>query len=140
MEGFIELGGANNGKNCHQINFLFNYVIRKLTNFTSMAIELEFINLVVRKSTLETKYQGSTEQFKMDLPNQSLREDDDLIRFGCMNWNDMEHFTDVLVSKGLEYKDQDTTDFVVISALQGALWKVDWIGFNATSCYAISAS
>lgn len=105
-----------------------------------MAIELEFINLVVRKSTLEAKYQGGTEQFKMDLPNQSLREDDDLIRFGCMNWNDMEHFTDVLVSKGLEYKDQDTTDFVVISSLQGALWKVDWIGFNASSFYAVSAS
>jgi hypothetical protein len=104
-----------------------------------MAIELEFINLVVRKSTLEEKYQGGVEQFKRDLPNQSLREDDDLIRFGCMNWNDMEHFTDVIESKGLEYKDQETTDFIVISVLQGALWQVDWLGLNATSCYAISA-
>ncbi len=102
-----------------------------------MAIELEFINLVIRKSTLEEKYQGGLAQFKLDLPNRSMREDEQLIRFGCMNWRDLEHFTDVIVSKGLEYKDQETTDFVVISALDGALWKVDWIGFEKSSCFAI---
>ncbi len=103
-----------------------------------MAIELEFINLVVRKSTLEAKYVGGLEQFKLDLPNRSLREDEDLVRFGCMNWNDLEHFIDIIVDKGLEYKDQETTDYVVISSLKGALWKVDWIGFDQSSCFAIS--
>ena len=102
-----------------------------------MAIELEFINLVVRKSTLETKYQGGIEQFRKDLPNRSLREDDELVRFGCMNWNDLEYFTDIVVAKGLAYKDQETTDFVVISSLKGALWTVDWIGFSGNSCFAI---
>ncbi len=102
-----------------------------------MAIELEFINLVIRKSTLEEKYQGGLAQFKLDLPNRSMREDEQLIRFGCMNWRDLEHFTDVIVSKGLEYKDQETTDFVVISALDGALWKVDWLGFEKSSCFSI---
>jgi hypothetical protein len=104
-----------------------------------MAIDLEFINLVVLKSTLEAKYQGGIEQFKKDLPNQSLREDDELIRFGCMNWNDLEHFSLLIESKGLEYKEQETTDYVVISTLQGALWQVDWLGFEASSCYAITA-
>lgn len=101
-----------------------------------MAIELEFINLVVRKSTLEEKYQGGIEQFRKDLPNRSLREDEDLVRFGCMNWNDLKHFTDIIVAKGLEYKDQETKDFVVISSLKGALWEVDWIGFENSTCYA----
>jgi hypothetical protein len=103
-----------------------------------MAIELEFINLVVRKSTLEAKYIGGLAQFKTDLPNKSMREDEELIRFGCMNWNDLEHFTDIIVAKGLEYKDQETNDFVVISSLQGALWQVDWIGFEKSSCFAIA--
>ena len=103
-----------------------------------MAIELEFINLVVRKSTLEAKYTGGLAQFKTDLPNKSMREDEELIRFGCMNWNDMEHFTDIIVAKGLEYKNQETTDFVVISSLQGALWQVDWIGFEKSTCFAIA--
>jgi hypothetical protein len=102
-----------------------------------MAIKLEFINLVVRKSTLEAKYTGGLAQFKEDLPNQSLREDEHLIRFGCMNWRDMEHFMDIIIAKGLEYKDQETTDFVVISSLQGALWKVDWIGFDMSTCFAV---
>jgi hypothetical protein len=101
-----------------------------------MAIALEFINLVVRKSTLETKYQGGIEQFRKDLPNRSLREDDELVRFGCMNWNDLEYFTDIIVSKGLTYLEQGTADFVVISSLKGALWNVDWIEFDANTCYA----
>lgn len=102
-----------------------------------MAIKLEFINLVVRKSTLTSKYQGGVEQFRKDLPNQSLREDEELIRFGCMNWHDLEHFTDIIVAKGLEYKDQETKDFVVISSLQGALWQVDWIQFSENTCFAV---
>jgi hypothetical protein len=102
-----------------------------------MAITLEFINLVIRKSTLEEKYQGGLAQFKVDLPNRSMREDNQLIRFGCMNWRDMNHFIDIIVSKGLVYKDQETIDFAVISALDGALWKVDWLGFENSSCFAI---
>jgi len=102
-----------------------------------MAIELEFINLVVRKSTLKEKYQGGIEQFRKDLPNRSLREDEDLVRFGCMNWNDLGHFERIINSKGLAYKEQETTDYVIISSLQGALWTVDWIGFENSACYAI---
>ena len=102
-----------------------------------MAIELEFINLVVRKSTLKEKYQGGIEQFRKDLPNRSLREDEDLVRSGCMNWNDLGHFERIINSKGLAYKEQETTDYVIISSLQGALWTVDWIGFENSACYAI---
>lgn len=101
-----------------------------------MAIALEFINLVVRKSTLASKYTGGIEQYRKVFPNQSLREDDELIRFGCMNWNDLEHFTDIIVANGLEYKDQETSDFVVISILQGPLWQVDWLGYTASGCFA----
>jgi len=103
-----------------------------------MSIELEFINLVIRKSTLEEKYQGGLAQFKLDLPNRSLREDEQLVRFGCMNWRDLEHFTDIIISKGLEYQEKVTTDFVVISALKGPLWHVEWLGYESTSCFALA--
>lgn len=53
-----------------------------------------------------------------------------------MNWNDLEYFTDIIVSKGLTYLEQGTADFVVISSLKGALWNVDWIEFDANTCYA----
>jgi hypothetical protein len=54
-----------------------------------------------------------------------------------MNWNDLGHFEGLINSKGLEFKEQETTDYVVISSLQGALWEVDWIGFENSACYAI---
>ncbi|MEN9730177.1 MAG: hypothetical protein RLZ91_1294 [Bacteroidota bacterium] len=51
-----------------------------------MAIELEFINLVVRKSTLEAKYIGGLAQFKTDLPNKSMREDEEF----CGRWTGLD--------------------------------------------------
>ena len=50
-----------------------------------MPILIEFINLIIRKSILEVKYLGGLEQFDKDIPNQSFREDEDLVRYGCMN-------------------------------------------------------
>lgn len=49
-----------------------------------MPISIEFINLIIRKSTLESKYQGGLEQFIKDVPNKSFREDDELVRYGWM--------------------------------------------------------
>lgn len=71
----------------------------------SVAIELKFIHFVIRKSTLEKKYLGGVAQSKADLSNRSLRKNEQLIRFGCMNRNNMEFFTDVVIKNGLEYQD-----------------------------------
>jgi hypothetical protein len=49
-----------------------------------MSIPIEFINLIIRKSTLDTKYKGGLEQFIKDAPNHSLREDEELVRYGSM--------------------------------------------------------
>ena len=67
-----------------------------------MPIPLEFINLIIRKSTLESKYQGGLEQFIRDVPNKSFREDEELVRYGCMNGNALERFIDFIIKRGLE--------------------------------------
>ena len=103
-----------------------------------MPISIEFINLIIRKSTLEEKYQGGLEQFIKDIPNKSFREDDELVRYGCMNGNALERFIDLILERGLKYKDKDTVDFVVINALSGASCDVDWLEYDLESCWIIA--
>ena len=98
-----------------------------------MPIPIEFINLIIRKSTLETKYQGGLEQFIKDVPNESFREDGELVRYGCINGNALERFIDLILERGLEYKDKDTIDFVVINTLSGASWNIDWLEYDLDS-------
>lgn len=102
-----------------------------------MPIPIEFINLIIRKSTLEAKYQGGLEQFIKDVPNQSFREDNELVRFGCMNSSDLERFIDLTLERGLEYKENETDDFVIINSYSGASWKVSWLEHNYVECWAI---
>lgn len=92
-----------------------------------MPISIEFINQIIRKSTLKDKYQGGLEQFIQDVPNKSFREDEELVRYGCMNGNALESYIDLILERGLEYKDKETNDFVVINSLSGASWDVDWL-------------
>jgi hypothetical protein len=95
-----------------------------------MSIPIEFINLIIRKSTLETKYKGGLAQFIKDIPNQSFREDEELVRYGCMNSSDLERFIDLTLERGLEYKEMDTDDFVIINTYSGLSWEVGWLEHN----------
>lgn len=98
-----------------------------------MPIPIEFINLVIRKSTFKSKYQGGLEQFIKDVPNKSFREDDELVRYGCMNGNALERFIDLILERLLEYKGKETVDFVVINSLSGGSWDVDWLEYDLDS-------
>ena len=102
-----------------------------------MAIQIQFINLIVRKSTLESKYQGGLEQFIKDMPNESFKEDDELVRYGCMNGLDLENFIDLILKRGLEYKGEETDDFEVIYTFSGASWKVSWLEHNFDECWSV---
>jgi hypothetical protein len=101
-----------------------------------MSISIEFINLIIRKSTLETKYQGGLEQFIKDVPNQSFREDDKLVRFGCMNGTDLEKFIDLILKRGLKYKEKVTDDFVIINTFSGLSWDVSWLEHDFVVCWS----
>jgi hypothetical protein len=105
-----------------------------------MTIPIEFINLIIRKLTLETKYKGGLKQFIKDVPNQSFREDEKLVRFGCMNNSDLERFIDLTLERGLEYKEKDTDDFVIINSYSGSSWDVNWLEHDYVECWIINKS
>jgi hypothetical protein len=103
-----------------------------------MPISLEFINLIIRKSTLESKYQGGIEKFIKDVPNKSFREDDKLVRFGCMNGADIEKFIDLILERGLEYREKETVDFVIINSYSGTSWDVKWLEHDYVECWIVN--
>jgi hypothetical protein len=103
-----------------------------------MAIPIEFINLIIRKSTLQSKYLGGLEQFIKDIPNQSFREDEELVRFGCMNNSDLERFIDLTLERGLEYNEKDTDDFVIINIYSGSSWDVNWLEHDYERCWIVN--
>ena len=102
-----------------------------------MSVEIEFINLIVPKIILEEKYIGGVDKFKIDCPNKSLKEDESLVRVGFTNYNDLYNFLDFVTTNGLEYIENSTTDFVIISVLSGASWEVNWIDYDESSCWFI---
>jgi hypothetical protein len=57
-----------------------------------------------------------------------------------MNGNALERFIDLIIERGLEYKDKETNDFVVINSLSGATWDVDWLEYDLESCWIQSPS
>lgn len=103
-----------------------------------MSNYLEFINLIIRKSTLESKYKGGIEQFINDVPNQSFGEDDELVRFGCMNGTDLEKFIDLILKRGLVYEGKETDDFVIINSYSGSSWEVSWLEHDYVECWSVN--
>jgi hypothetical protein len=100
-----------------------------------MSVSIEFINLIIKKTTLADKYQGGLDQFIKDVPNKSYREDEELVRYGSMNAYDLENFIDLIIDRGLEYNDKETNDFVVINSFSGASWDVDWLQYDLEYCW-----
>jgi len=69
-----------------------------------MAIVLECINVIVRKTTLEAKYPGGLAQYTVDCPNMTFREDEHLTRVGFMDGDEAHDFAKSLENNGLVYK------------------------------------
>ncbi len=97
-------------------------------------IHLEFINLIIPKSILDAKYSGGLAQYRLDMPANSLTEDEHLIRFGAMNWNAIENVTDMIITKGLAFSEGRSDDFTVIEPLNGVTWRVGWLACEKNTC------
>ena len=102
-----------------------------------MSIKIEFINLIIPKLVIQKKYSGGLSRLKNECPNNSFREDDDLVRIGFMNYNDLYNFLDKLISDGLIYDEKRTVDFVIINSYSGLSWEVDWLDHDFESCWFI---
>ena len=99
-------------------------------------IHLEFINLIIPKDILEAKYAGGLTKYRLDMPANSLKEDEHLTRFGAMHWQVIEKVTEMIITKGLAYAAGRSNDFNVVEPLNGLTWPVDWIDItHNTSIY-----
>ncbi len=97
-------------------------------------IHLEFINLIIPKDILEAKYAGGLAQYRLDMPANSLTEDEHLTRFGAMDWNVIENVTEMIITHGLDFESGRSDDFTVMEPLNGLTWHVDWIDITDNRC------
>ena len=97
-------------------------------------IHLEFINLIIPKSILDAKYSGGLAQYRLDMPANSLTEDEHLTRFGAMHWNVIENVTEMIIAKGLAFSDGRSDDFTVIEPIRGLTWQVGWLNVRQKIC------
>lgn len=90
-------------------------------------IHLECINLIIPKAILEAKYAGGLAQYRLDMPANSLTEDEHLTRFGAMHWQVIENVTEMIITHGLDYAAGRSDDFTVVEPLNGLTWQVGWL-------------
>lgn len=97
-------------------------------------IHLEFINLIIPKAILEAKYAGGLAQYRLDMPANSVTEDEHLTRFGAMDWNVIENVTEMLNTHGLDYESGRSDDFTVVEPLHWLTWEVEWLDVTQNAC------
>lgn len=96
-----------------------------------MAVLVEAISVVIRRSRIESRYPGGWDGFVHDSPNQSLCADSDLARIGFMSPMDVEKFCQALESRGLLFqRDGKAVDLAVVDQLRGPTIPCDWLEFG----------
>jgi hypothetical protein len=79
-----------------------------------LAIAIEFVNVIVRKSAVEAKYPGGLDGFvRQQLAN--YLEDEHILRVGFMSGHDAFRFVEELQAAGLCHADDGASDLAVIT-------------------------
>lgn len=96
-----------------------------------MAIQLQFLSLIIPKEKVEQYYPGGLAQYKTD-KNKSFLEDDFLIREGAMGPYDIEAMvkkweTLGLVSFSYGHEVRKWKDMCVVDYFGGPTLKCDWL-------------
>lgn len=98
-----------------------------------MAVEIEFVNVIVRKASLAAKYPGGLDAFvSTDLPN--YIEDDHLVRVGYMSTREAWDLSDRLSRYGLSC-DGTQADIVVVQRDASPGWLTIGHLENSTACW-----
>ncbi len=78
-----------------------------------LAVAIEFVNVILRKTAIECKFPGGLDGFaRQDLAN--FFEDDYLVRVGFMSTSDALQFVDDLEAAGLRIGNDDESDIAVV--------------------------
>ncbi len=84
-----------------------------------LAVAIEFVNVIVRKSTAQQRYPGGLDGLaRLELAN--YLEDEHLVRVGFMSSREALDFADELEAAGLRYSDDHESDIAVIPWAKGA--------------------
>ncbi len=98
-----------------------------------MPTYIHLANLIFEKKTIQEKYHGGIEQFRLDydFSEESVNQEDDvLFSLTAMNIGDFQ--VDLLVAKGLYFDGvaQSSTDFVAIERYGDFNWKYEGLEHN----------
>ena len=92
-----------------------------------MAVLVEAVSVIVRKSSVALKFPGGLEGFRQSVPNATLCEDESLFRVGFMSPADTDDYVGQLEACGLVFLDRGVPrDLLVIDQLRGMPEKCDW--------------
>jgi hypothetical protein len=92
-----------------------------------MAVLLEALNVIVRRSSLEEKYPGGAVRYQATCPNKTFCMDARLTRVGFMSPVDVRSFIGRLTSNGLTFFDgHQAVDIVVVDEHQGPTAPCEW--------------
>jgi hypothetical protein len=85
---------------------------------------------------LDFKYGGGIEQFKLDIPNHSYKEDDYLVSVRFLTTNETFNFISFVKDLGLHYdeKSNHSDDFALFSWI-GHWWDADWLVTDIYKCW-----
>jgi len=96
-----------------------------------VAVLLEAISVVVRRSVIDERFPGGWNEFVLFVPNATLCADDYLARVGFMQPSEVEDFVVALETHNIVFvSDGAARDMVVIDQQHGPLVKCDWLEFG----------
>jgi len=95
-----------------------------------MAVLVEAISVIARRSAIDGKYPGGWPAFLIDVPNRTLCYDDALVRIGFMTPHDVGEYVQRLENNGLTFLVNDKAhDVAVVDQQQGPTTACDWLEF-----------
>lgn len=95
-----------------------------------MAVLCEGISVVIKADRLIDAF-GSFDVFREWVPNKTLAADNELVRVGFMDPEDVQHFVQALEARGLIYVENSAAqDIVVIDQMRGPMVQCDWVEFG----------
>jgi len=98
-----------------------------------MPVYIHLANLFVKKSSIESKYDGGIDQFRIDYSiteDNYNQEDDKIIAIARMNVSEFN--LDPLIAKGLHFDSTNnySTDFTIRPRYGTYLWESEWMTDN----------
>ena len=96
-----------------------------------MAILIEAISVVIKRTVIDDKFPGGWKAFVNDCPNKTLCADSALARVGFMSPVDVESYVKHLEENGFVYlQDNTAIDLVVADQQRGLSAKSTWVEFS----------